>query len=103
MRAPKRLLGDMVAVADDKYLYIIAMLLTSFKRFTLGLLFSLSIFLLNRILMQGLSCCHGKGVQISYNPLPHASGKYNFSALASPQPRIVLCLQPSEVGYNYYL
>ena len=35
MRAPKRLLGDMVAVADDKYLYVIAVFLTSFKRFLL--------------------------------------------------------------------
>ena len=29
--------------------------------------------------------------------------KYNYSALASPRPRIVFFLQPSVVGYNYYL
>ena len=29
--------------------------------------------------------------------------KYNYSASASPRPRIVFCLQPSEVGCNYYL
>ena len=29
--------------------------------------------------------------------------KYNYSALASPWPRIVFCLQPLEVGYDYYI
>ena len=29
--------------------------------------------------------------------------KYNYSASALSRPRIVFCLQPSEVGYNYYM
>ena len=29
--------------------------------------------------------------------------KYNYSASALPRVRIVFCLQPSEVGYNYYM
>ena len=29
--------------------------------------------------------------------------KYHYSASASPRPRIVFCMQPSEMGYNYYL
>ena len=33
------------------------------------------------ITTQGLSCCHGKGVQNSYNPLPQASGKIQLLGL----------------------
>ena len=32
-----------------------------------------------------------------------ASGKTPYSALALPRPRVVFSLQPSEVGYNYYM
>ena len=39
----------------------------------------------NKIIMQGLSCYQ-------------ASSKIQL-----PQLRIVFCLQPSEVGYNYYV
>ena len=42
-------------------------------------------------------------VQISYNPLPGAVGKIQYEASASPLPHIVFCLQPLEVGYNYYI
>ena len=39
-----------------------------------------------------------KGVQISYNPLPRASGKIYLLGLDT-----VFYLQPSVVGYNYYI
>ena len=33
--------------------------------------------------MQGLSCCQGKGVQISYNHFLRLPAKYNYLASAS--------------------
>ena len=45
-----------------------------------------------------------KGYEFVY--MTHFLGplaKYNYLALALPRPHIVFCLQPSEVGYNYYM
>ena len=73
--------------------------LWSFRRILLGSTFS--IFL--PIWMHGLSCCHDKRMQISYNPLPRTSSKIHYSTSASLRPRIVFFLQSSKVGYNYYM
>ena len=53
------------------------------------------------ILTQGTMA---KGYKLrSYNPLPQASGKIQLLDLGFASARIVFCMQPSEVGYNYYL
>ena len=44
-----------------------------------------------------------KGYKIVITHFLRILAKCNYLALALPRPRIVFCLQPLEVGYNYYL
>ena len=42
-----------------------------------------------------------KGYKLVITHFLGLPAKYNYSAL--PRPHIVFCLQPLEVGYNYYI
>ena len=60
---------------------------------------------INRCLVQGLSCCQCKGIQISYNPLPQASGKIRLLGLSFTSASY--CIFPaalrSQLYYNMYV
>ena len=57
----------------------------------------------NSKLLLPWACCHGKGVQISYNPLPWASGKIQLLSLSFATTSYCILPAPSEVCYNYYM
>ena len=44
-----------------------------------------------------------KGYKLVITHFRGLQAKYNYLDSISPQPHIAFCLQPSEVGYNYYL
>ena len=44
-----------------------------------------------------------KGYKLVITRFLGLPAQYSYSASASPRPHIVFCLQPSEVGYNYYI
>ena len=50
------------------------------------------------ITTQGLSCCHGKRVQNSYNPLPQESGKIQLLAIGLSFALVSYCILPAALG-----